>query len=296
MQYSLTVEREVFRDLGLRLSYIASRGVQLPYLRNVNQPQPSLGLARRPFPLYNNLIYSDNGAYNSYSGLQVQVARRFSRGIQISSAWTWAKQISEVDDTGNADLNTTIENAYDRRRDRADVNAVPRHQWMNQALWELPFARNRLWGGWQISALINLQTGHYLNPQFAGADVSNTFNFGGRPDIVREEINYPRLLTAWYDRAAFAVPQAGRFGNAGRNLIRGPGYVITNLGLSKNFRWERSGVIQIAASFQNILNHVNLGPPNLTVTAVQGGTITSTHIFPAAGSPRAGQLSLRWSF
>lgn len=294
MQYSLSVEREVFRDLGVRVSYIGSRGVQLPYQREVNQPAASLNAARRPFPLFNSLVYSDNGAFSSYSGLQTQVTKRFSRGLQFSSAWTWAKQISEVDDTGNADLNTRIEDAYDRRRDRADVYAMPRHQWMNQALYELP-GKGMILGGWQLNFLVNAQTGNYLNPQFAGPDPSNTFNFGGRPDLARD-VAYPKTLGQWYDRTAFTVPTAGRFGNAGRNTVLGPGYVIVNFGVAKNIRLERAGAIQIAASFQNVLNHVNYGQPNMTVTVAQGGTITSSHIFPAAGSPRTGQLNLRWNF
>jgi hypothetical protein len=297
MQYNLSIEREVVKDLGLRISYIGSRGVQTPYQRNVNQPAPSLSAARRPFPLYNNLIFADNGAYNSYSGLQVQATHRFSRNLTLTSAWTWAKQISEVDDTGSADLNTTIENAYDRRRDRADVYAVPRHQWMNQILYELPFAKNNLiLGGWQLNALVNLQTGNFLNPQFAGPDTSNTFNFNGRPDLVKEKVDYPRTLATWYDRSAFGIPQAGRFGNAGRNIVQGPGYVLANFGIAKTLRFEKAGNVQIAATFQNVLNHVNYGQPNMTVTVAQGGTITTSHIFPAAGSPRTGQLSLRWGF
>jgi len=300
MEYNLSLEHEVIRDLGVRISYIGSRGVQLPYQRNVNQPPPSTSAARRPFPLYNNLIYADNGANNVYSGMQVQVNRRFSRGFQFSSAWTWAKQLSEVDDTGSADLNTVIENAYDRARDRGDVYAVPRHQWMNQILYELPFKGTNpidraIIGGWQLNALVNLQSGHFLNPQFAGPDPSNTFNFGGRPDILRP-VEYPETLTSWYDRTGFGIPGAGRFGNAARNSVVGPGYWLVNFGIAKNIRFERLGALQIAATFQNIMNHVNYGQPNMTVTAVQGGTITSTHIFPAAGSPRTGQLNVRWNF
>ncbi|MBI4910494.1 MAG: hypothetical protein HY820_43165, partial [Acidobacteria bacterium] len=295
MQYNLSIERELLRDLGVRISYIGSRGVKLPYQRNINQPVPGLGPARRPFPLYNNLVFSDNGASNSYNGMQTSVTKRYAQGLQFGSTWTWAKQISDVDDTGNADLNTAIENAYDRRRDRANVYAVPRHQWMNQVLYDLPLGTGKIRGGWQLNFLLNMQTGHFLNAVFSGADITNTFNAANRPDV-NGTINYQKTLAAWYDRSVFSVPQAGRFGTAGRNIITGPGYVLANLGLAKNVRFEKIGTIQIAASFQNVLNHVNFGQPNLTTTAVQGGTITATHIFPAAGSARTGQLNLRWSF
>ena len=83
---------------------------------------------------------------------------------------------------------------------------------------------------------------------------------------------------------------------AARNVIVGPGYSLFNFGLAKSIAMERAGTLQIALTFQNAMNHVNLGQPNITVSAAQGGTITSPHIFPSAGSPRTGQLSLRWSF
>lgn len=294
MQYSLSLERELTRDTGVRVSYIGSRGNQLIYGRNLNQPPASTGPARRPYTRFNNISFSDNGAYSSYSGLQAQVTRRFAKGFQYMAAWTWAKQISEVDDTGSADTNTSIEDAYNRRRDRADVYSVPRHQWTNQALYELPFS-GMIGGGWQLNALLNISTGNYLNPQFAGPDSSNTFNFGGRPDVVRA-VEYPRTSAAWYNRAAFGVPPNGRFGNAGRNIIEGPGYVVLNCGVMKSLRFEKIGALQVGASFQNLLNHTNLGQPNMTVTAAQGGAITSTHIFPPAGSPRTGMISLRWTY
>lgn len=300
LQYTLTVEREIARNVGVRASYIGTKGTQLPYLRNINQPLPSVqpfAQSRRPWPVYNNVIYAENGANNSYQGLQLGVLKRYSRGLQLQSAWVWAKQLSEVDDTGNAELNTQIENAYDRRRDRANVYSVPRHQWMNQALWDVPFGRGPVFGGWQLNFLLNLSTGHWLNPLFTGSDPSNTNTFGGRPDVVGPLI-YPKTLSAWFDRAAFAAPpaNAGRFGTAGRNIVEGPGYIVFNAGVMKRFAMPRETQVELGASFTNILNHFNYGQPNMTVNVAAGGTITSTHVFLPAGTPRQGMLSLRWKF
>jgi hypothetical protein len=299
MQYSFSAEREVIRDLGVRVSYIGSKGSQIAYRREANQPVAStlpFSNARRPYPAYASINYADNGANSLYSGLQVQAHKRFSRGLFFSSAWTWAKQLSEIDDTGSADLQTNIEDAYDRRRDRADVYSVPRHQWMNQLLYELPFARgNRYLGGWQVNALVNLSTGNFLNPIWSGADTTGTSITNARPDVL-SAVSYPETIANWYDRAAFARPETGRFGNAARNSVVGPGYTLANFGLSKDFRMEGRGSVQVAASFQNIFNHVNLGQPNMNVNTPVGGSITSSHIFPAAGSSRTGQLSLRWNY
>jgi len=172
---------------------------------------------------------------------------------------------------------------------------VPRHQWMNQALYELPLGQGKLLGGWQINAILNVSSGNFLNVNQSGADVANVGVTATRPDVLRP-VEYPKTEAAWFDRTAFAVPPRGRFGNAARNLIEGPGYVIFNAGIIKNIRFERSQQVQFGVSFNNILNHVNLGNPVLTVNTPNGGQIASTHIFPLAGSPRTGQLMLRYMF
>ena len=297
-QYNLSLEREVRQNLGVRLSYIGSKGTKLPYQRNINQPMASsvpFAQARRPWPIYNNIVFTETGANNNYQGAQVGVAKRFSKGLQFSSTYILAKQLSEVDDTNSAEIYTQIEDAYDRARDRANVYSVPRHQWLNNFLYEIPFGRSRWWGGWQLNGIFNLQSGHWLNPQFSGSDPSNTNNVGGRPDTLRM-IDYPETVAAWYDRTAFGVPTGGRFGNTGRNTVQGPGYVLLNGGLAKTIAIERFGSFQLNASFQNVLNHVNLGQPNMVVNNTNGGTITSTHVWGPAGSARTGQVGLRWLF
>ena len=311
-EYSLSVERELFKDLGIRVSYLGTKGTQLVYQRNLNQPLPSTTAfvqSRRPYPLYSNIQYADNGANSLYSGLQTTVFKRFSKGLLFNSSWTWAKELSEIDDTGDAELNTMIENAYDRRRDRANVYSVPRHQWMNNAIYDLPFGgKNKIFGGWQANALVNLATGNWLNPVFNGSDPSNTSVIGGRPDVVGT-LEYPKTLQQWFNPSAFATPPAnsGRFGTAGRNIIEGPGYVLVNFGLMKNIVFEKIGRIQFGVSFQNAINHLNYGQPtaataptpngqSVLALGTNSGLIAGSHIFPPAGSPRTGLLNFRWAF
>ena len=146
-QYSLSIEREVARNIGLRISYIGSKGTQLAYRRDANQPVAStvpFVSTRRPYPQFANITYSDNGANMLYSGLRTQASKRFSGGLMFTSTWTWAKEISDIDDSGDFELNTSVEDSYDRRRDRGNVYSVPRHQWMSQALYELP-GKGRCW-------------------------------------------------------------------------------------------------------------------------------------------------------
>jgi hypothetical protein len=301
MQYSLSIERELKRDLGLRISYIGSKSAQLVYVRNMDQPPAStvpFSASRLPYPLFASASLVDNGAGMLYSGLQTQAQKRFNKGLFFTSTWTWAKEISEVDDANAVDfeLNTQIENTYDRRRDRGNVFSVPRHQWMSQALYELPLGQGKLRAGWQLNALLNLVTGNWLTPAYTGKDAPNVNISGGRPDVVKSSVAMPKTLGAWFDKTAFAIPGNGMWGNAGRGIIQGPGYAIFNLGLSKSVRLEKVGALQFTASFQNVLNHVNWGDPVMTITDSRAGLITSTATFPPAGSPRTGLLGLRLSF
>ena len=298
MQYSVSAERQLWNDFLVRGSYIGSRGVGQVFQRNVNQPLPSnlpFSATRRPFPRFNNIVMAENGAYNDYNSLQLTAAKRFSKGLQFTSAFTLARDLSEVDDTGNADLNTAIENAYDRRRDRGDVSAVPRKQWMNQVLYELPLGKNKFLKGWQTNFLVNFQSGTFVNPQWAGADPAGIGAAAVRPDL-NSTLNYPGTLTQWYDRSAFTVPASGTFGNAKRNTLVTPGFALVNFGIAKSTTFERFGTIQLSATFLNAVNHLNYGSPNATVNNVNGGVITSSHAFLSAGSARTGQLGLRWMF
>jgi hypothetical protein len=312
MELNFSIERELARNLGLRVSFVQNNARQLVYERNVNQPQPSTSVfaqSSRPYPLYANITYADSGANSDYNALQVAISKRLSRGLSFESAFVWEKELSDIDDTGDSEVNTAIENAYNRARDRANVYSVPHYQWLNQALYELPFGKAKWFGGWQFNTLINMQTGNWLNPQFSGVDPSGTNNSGGRPNVAAP-LDYPKTLAEWFNPADFSIPLAksGVFGNAGRNIIQGPGFIIVNLGASKTVSLERYGKLQFGVSFANVLNHLNYGQPTtlassapqngtgVLATGTNAGVISSTAIFPAAGTPRTGLLSLRWSF
>ena len=307
-QYSLSLERELLSETRLRISYIGSKGTQLAYRRDINQPlagTQKFSAALRPYPQFNAINYADNGGNSLYSGLQTQVERRFTRGLLFSSTWVWAKEIADIDDTDDFELNTTIEDTYSRARDRGNVYAVPRHQWLNQALWDLPLGKGLLRGGWQLNMLLNRSTGNWFTPMIGGVDPTNTNQTTLRPDIAVSPIPMPRTAAQWFDPTAFSTPSAGHWGNAGRGIIQGPGYILFNLGLQKTVAVEKFGALQLVASFQNVLNHANLGEPSaggsplpgqVVVNNANGGKITSTAIFPPAGSPRTGQIGVRLTF
>lgn len=154
-----------------------------------------------------------------------------------------------MDETADVEAGTIIENSYNRAREKGNSEYAPRHRVIGNILWELPFGPGksvlnrsdvlgRVLGGWELSSSFVAQTGNYLPPVFSGSDPSNTQTFGGLPSVIgswklpggQQSINH------WFNPAAFTVPAAGQFGNAGYGIILGPGHWSVNAALLKNFR------------------------------------------------------------
>jgi hypothetical protein len=313
-QWNLTVERELKYQTGVRLSYIGTRSLQLIYRRNINQPPAStvpFNQNRRAYPLFQNINVNENGGNQIYHALSLEIQRKWSRGLSFQSAWTWAKNIADVDEQGNTEGGPVLENTYDRARERSVVQFNPRHRFFAQMVWELPLGVGRRYlnqpgpiswmlGGWQLSTVYTAQTGEYLTPSFSGSDPSNTNTIGGIPDRTGNG-NLPssqRTMSRWFDASAFAAPPAnsGRFGNSGKDIIIGPGRQVLNAGLFKSFKPVERIAIRFQATYQNVFNHPNLGNPNLNIsTPAAVGTITSMGSREGSGA-RSGLLGIFLDF
>jgi Carboxypeptidase regulatory-like domain len=310
-QWNLTIERELGLSTGLRISYIGSRSTSLVYGRNVNQPAPSATVFnqnRRPFPLYRNIVMRENGGNQIYHGLSTQIERKWQSGLSYMAAWTWAKNLTDVDETGGVEGGTTLENAFDRRRERANAQYTPRHRFISTVIWELPFGSGKpflsdsgfagtVFGGWQLSGSFIAQTGDFLTPSFTGSDPSNTQVVGGIPDRIGDG-NLPsdeRTIDRWFDASAFVVPpaNAGRFGNSGRGIIVGPGRQTASAALFKSFPIRERMFFRVQVSFTNLFNHANFDIPSLNISAPAAvGTIRAIQTRDLAG-PRNGLLGAR---
>ena len=312
VQSNFTIEQEVAQT-GLRLSYIGTRSVNLLYRRNLNQPLPStqaFSNDRRPYPVYRNITLTANGGNSMYHALQFEAERKFSRGLAFQAGWTWAKQLANGIDAG--EQGATIQNTYDRAADRGDDLYLMRHRFIGSSIWELPFGPKRrymnqvhpvlghIFGGWQITGVLLLQTGQRFTPSFTGFDPSNTQNVGGRPDRVGNG-NLPkdeRTLARWFDASAFAAPRvnAGRFGNSGIGVLEGPGSQGVSLGLFKNIYIRERVRVEFNFSATNAFNHSNFRNPNANISAPNAvGRITEQQGQDESG-PRTVILGTRIEF
>ena len=303
----------------------------LIYARNLNQLAPSttpFSTANRPYANYNRIVYSDNGGYENYNGLELAANKKHGQNLTFGTGWTWARDMTDTQDAGgggSAFGGQVLQNQFDRNVEKANSALVLRQRAFAYAVYLLPVGRNQRYmnnanawidgflGGWQASWNVNLQSGQYFTPSFSGFDPSNTGTFGGRPDRIGAG-NRPtgeRTIQSWFDPTAFKVPgcpddnricqnpeNIGRFGNSGLNILEGPGIANIDFSLMKYFRIGERVKLQFRAIMVNALNHPNFAVPRLNISQTGNvGTITGmARVLNGEPATREIDLGLRLEF
>jgi len=233
-QWSMTIDRQLSRETGLRLSYIGNKSSHMPWAPDLNQMLPDTRFfsqrpnTDRPFPNWGLIFSRDAGANTNYHSLQAEVNRRFAKGLSFTGAYTFVKALGDnagpapsgfAGETGGG----RVTNSYNRRGDRGDVYAFRRHRALLNLVYELPFGKGRMMmsnanrmvdsilGGWQLSSIVTLQSGPFLTPTVSVGDPSGTLatsRGSQRPDRVgaaNGSLANP-TATSWLKRSDFFCP------------------------------------------------------------------------------------------
>jgi len=337
-EWNFTVEQQVSRDTVLRVAYVGAHGYHgllsvdpntvVPLIcatpsgcqaggtgaarSTVPQGAEYLPVTSRPNPYLGAGFFWYTEGNSSYNALELDLSRRFSRGLEFRANYTWSK---------NLDMNSGLTGAQAQNQAQMilDRNDLPR-DWGPSALniaqqsnisllYELPFGNGKRWlsngaagklfGGWQFNAISTLQTGFPFTPQIG----SNRSGDGDTRNPDRPSLNPaftgPVILgnqSGWYNPNAFVVPAAGTYGNLGRGTFTGPALAELDLSLFKNTAATDKIAVQFRAEFFNVLNHVNLGTPNATVFSGASVSASAGLITTLATPPRQIQLGLKLIF
>ena len=316
-QWTATFERDLGWNTGIRVSYVGSSTKDLVFSPDLNQVQSNTaGYAairdQRPFRDWNVVTTRDNGSRARYDGLSLELRRRFSQGLTFTSSYTIARHNS--DSAGAVPTGFTAENGpsvLDLFRGDADYGPVAytrRHRSISTFFYALPFTSQSrgvdlLIGGWDLTAILLLQSGSFETAQFANRDPSGTgatvrgFTATQRPDEIGDgNLSSPTPERYW-DVNAFVLPanNIGRFGNGPVGTLIGPGTTNFSLTMGKNFRTVNTQRLRFEIAIANLFNIENFDVPNRTITASTFGLITNTQTVDQAG-PRTVQFSLRYTF
>ncbi|HEX3247798.1 MAG TPA: hypothetical protein VHS05_00115, partial [Pyrinomonadaceae bacterium] len=317
--WNFNVERQLTDKSVLEVAYVGSKGTKLLTARDINQPQPSvlppgLPFVPRPDPRFDDIDLLESRANSNYNALQARFQQRLARGFSTLASYTWSKSIDDASNffSSAGDPNFP-QNSYNVAAERGRSNFDVRHRLSVSYSYAFPlvegrqyFGSNNGWlsevlngvlTGWQTSGIVTLQSGRpFTVALLSEIDNSGTgrsilgFGANDRPNLVgNPELSNP-TTTQWFNTAAFVFPAPGTFGNAGRNIIDGPGYQTVNLSLMKNTALSERVNLQFRAEAFNLLNHPNFNLPDNFLGSPTFGRITS------ARDPRHIQFGLKLLF
>lgn len=280
-QYSVTYEREIAK-VGLRVSYVGSHTTGLNYSVNTNLPAPSttrFTASRRPYPQFvkTTLLRFDGSA--KYDSFQVAAKRRVA-GLTFNASYSLTRNLADYLDT---------ENPYDVLGHWANDAVTQRHYASASAVWSLPFGKghrylsnsggigDRVVGGWSSNVMTYLGSGVWFSPTFTGSDPSHTGTSGGRPDLIGDpnKVSGGKSKTNWFNTAAFAVPQAGHFGNALPNSLESQRLYVTHVSLIKAIPITERVKFNFVTQISNVFNHPYFAVPSGNISVPGGNQFTS---------------------
>ena len=307
--WNFNVERQVFSGSVLEVAYVGSKGTKLLTARDINQPQPGIvspgiPVVPRPDPRFDDIDLLESRANSNYNALQVRYQQRLTRGFSALASYTWAKSIDDASNffTSAGDPNFP-QNSYDVAAERGLSNFDVRHRFSLSYSYALPFKKPgaglvaSLVNGWETFGIVTLQSGRpftvALLPEIDNSGTGRSilgFGANDRPNVVGNgELSNP-TTDQWFNTAAFAFPFPGTFGNAGRNILEGPGFQNVNMSILKNTRFNERFNLQFRAEAFNLFNHANFNLPDNFLGSPTFGRITS------ARDPRHIQFGLKLLF
>ncbi|OFV99114.1 MAG: hypothetical protein A3H28_15200, partial [Acidobacteria bacterium RIFCSPLOWO2_02_FULL_61_28] len=301
---------------------------------NVNQPYCWLVNDPRPNPNYDSINLMTSPANSFYNSLQFGLSKRLSRGLQLQSSYTWSKLIDEPQAEATNEVASSPVQPTDYHNRKTDRGLSPYHiphNWRFNAMYQLPGlpgatgVLGKILNGWQVGGILSLQSGNPMTvnlqtnrsrsggrqnpanidrPNLAPGRSNDNITSGTTPGCqgvaAGQELGTPNL---YYDPCAFTVPAAGFLGNAGRNIILGPGFANLDFSLMKNTPISylgESGRLEFRLEVFNILNRPNFRFPARTAFAgtadVQAPLSNAGVITQTDGTSRQLQFALRLLF
>jgi hypothetical protein len=165
--------------------------------------------------------------------------------------------------------------------------------------WQNNFVRVAL-DGWLVSGITTCALGL---PQPITLATTNNQDITGGGDgtrvVMLSNPSGPRTFTQWFNTSAFGLPAHGTFGNAPRNVFRGPGVNNFDLSLGKKFALgKETRNVQFRWEAFNAFNHTQFDTVNTTANFTAAGVQTNGQFGQVTGvrPPRVMQLSLRVEF
>jgi hypothetical protein len=311
-EWGFSVQQQLPSQILLDVGYIGNEGAHMFTRTYTNAINPVTG--QRPLPSFSLVDYKRMDGVSNFNGLSVTIKRQFRSGWLLGANYLWSHAIDDAG-TGGGEADYP-ENIACRSCERATSDQDIRQSFTSSAIYQLPFGRGRKYlngggvaekflGGWDLSGIGTARTGLPLTitiSRSASALPDGNSTSPQRPNIVPGVSLMPpggQTPQDWINPAAFSIPANGTWGNAGRNLIRGPGIWQIDTAVIKHNRLTETVGLDFRAEAFNLFNRSQFGLPNTNLSAAGSfGQITQPINAGATGTgtPRQFQLMLRLIF
>jgi hypothetical protein len=304
MNWNASLQYQLSANNILKFTYQGSAGVDLVESYNVNVFPTSFGANNPtlraaafaapqnylPYPQFGSINYMSNTGHSSYHSGTVQFQKRYSQGLVVDSYYTYSKAIDDCDnDYGTC---TGVAPIEDRNLNKGRAGYDRTHVFVTSFTYELPFGKGRhfvnhnkfldyLVGGYELAWIQSVESGNPFGFTFAnspynyyptsiGNQVPNltcnniTMSQFGLGNAIGGNRFNQALENPVLPVSCFAVPAAFTPGNAGRNIVTGPGVLYTQFSAKKNFALTEKLNLQFRFDFQNPFHNYGFNNPSNT--------------------------------
>jgi Carboxypeptidase regulatory-like domain len=316
--FNLNIQHQITQNFLVEIGYLGTLGHKLPAPGSLTLNQvpnelmgPGNTQVRRPFPQFSDVTVLAPAVGNSnYHGMNLRVEKRHSQGLYFQANYTWSRLIDDVESRNElgGSAGNGYSNSYDRRSDRGLAGNHVSHRFIWSSIYELPFGAgkrfapgnrilNGVVGGWSFGLIAEFRTG----PPYGVIEQvnrTNAFSPSQRPNLVSDpalpgDRSRAEQVEQWFNTGAFVQPAQFTFGNAGRTVGYGPGAVIMDLSILKDYPIREAHRLQLRCEMLNFINRANFGLPNLNRGSAAFGRITT---LIAGNEARIIQLGLHYKF
>jgi hypothetical protein len=291
-EWNLDIEYQLPGNILITPAYVGTKGTHLQSLVDRNQiptPQPTFNQALRPYPQFGPFTSIENRGNSTYHAFQLKAEKRTGHGLYFLSAFTFSKSINDQPEICcNAPW---PQNSYNLAAEKGLSDFDNRKRWVTSVDYALPVGKGQkfldhggpmdlAFGGWHLGGIITFRSGFPFSPQIGTGDPTNTGSQGLlRADRIGSgHVAHPSP-SLWFNINDFPVP-VGHFGDAGKNILEGPGEKGVDLSARKIFSIRERIRLEFRAEFFNAFNHAVFSQPDPFVTDGPGtaAVITSTVI------------------
>ena len=277
--YSLGIQHQLAANTVLDVSYVGNTARHLIQSVDINTLRPGVrfepssidpttgralpDVFLRPISGYGGIGHTESSGTSNYNSLQVQVNRRFQKGLQIGGSYTWSKAMDLTSSDGGG-LPYYL-NQRSRLYGKAQFDET--HIFVANYLWDLPKASQK-WNNlfsrvvldnWQLSGITTYASGLPQGINFSTTDNADITGGGdaGRVNMRANPIlsRGQRSVDKWFNTDAFDRPGRGDFGNAPKDVFRGPGTSNWDISVIRKFPVTEQRYFQFRTEFYNAWNH-----------------------------------------